>query len=155
MTGRKMKCPKCGTRIRHHADGTIELLTVGEASPPKPALAAPDPGATAPPAPPAAAPAAEAPPAKESSALLAHVAHEFHRQGEGRQNLMVLWGVGGFFALALSATGLLLWIPVLIAAPIAIFLLAALGALVLRAKKREAADQARRDDAKTEPISKV
>ena len=30
--GRKMRCPKCKTRVRHHEDGTIELLTIGKAT---------------------------------------------------------------------------------------------------------------------------
>ena len=155
MSGRKMKCPKCGTRIRHHADGTIELLTVGE-KPPAPAAPS---VATAPtvaaPAVPATPGAASAPPTKESSAIIAHVAHEFHKQGEGKQNLMLLWGLGGFFALAFSGIGLALWIPLLIAAPLAIYLVAALVALVLRMKRREAADQQKRDSAKTDVLPKV
>lgn len=33
FAGRKIKCPKCGTRVRHQPDGTFELLSVGQAPP--------------------------------------------------------------------------------------------------------------------------
>lgn len=31
--GRKVRCPKCRTRVRYHKDGAIELLSVGSGSP--------------------------------------------------------------------------------------------------------------------------
>ena len=31
--GHKLRCPKCGTRVQHNMDGTIDLLSVGNRAP--------------------------------------------------------------------------------------------------------------------------
>jgi hypothetical protein len=140
MSGRKMKCPKCGTRIRHHADGTIELLSLKEPPPPAPAAAGVPP----------------APPAKDSTAALAHVAGKLLSQEEGRQNAAVLWGVAAFLALAFSGTGLALGLPVLAVGPVAALLVALLAWLLLRARRRPPPPAGRNIDGdKTEPLGKA
>lgn len=45
--GRKIRCPRCGTRVRHLPDGQFEILSMGEVPPPAPPPAAPAPGAAA------------------------------------------------------------------------------------------------------------
>ena len=75
--GRKIRCPKCKTRIRHHENGAIELLSIGPgpvskptAPKPQPAAATSDPVAktTEPlaPKPESAAPKPEPPPSNPS-----------------------------------------------------------------------------------------
>ncbi len=154
MAGRKMKCPKCGTRIRHHADGNIELLTVG-ASPPPAAV----PGAAPPPAPPAAGPdAPAAPPVTESSAVLAVVpdlANKLLSQGEAKQNTIVIWGLIGFIAVVLGAVGFMLDSPVFAVAPTALALVGAFVWLSLRAKQHRTPKTRKDEDAKTEKIARL
>ena len=148
FAGRKMKCPKCGTRIRHHKDGTVELLTVGAPPPPPP------PGA--------AAPAPEDAPHKESTAVLAAVADKLLSQGEGRQNTYIIWGLVGFLAVVLGGIGLMTGDMIFAVAPPAIALVAAFIWLFLRARKhaeieriRLAAKHGTKDGEKTEPIPKT
>jgi hypothetical protein len=159
MSGRKMKCPSCGTRIRHHADGTIEVLTVG-APPPAPAAATtaatalvPQTAATAP------VPAAPLPTtAKESSAVLAVVpdlANKLLSQGEAKQNTLLVWGLVGFLAVVLGGVGLILGSPILAVAPTAIAFVAAFAWLALRNRSRQAAYVRAGEESKTEPIAKV
>ncbi len=143
LSGRKLKCPKCGTRIRHHADGNIELLTVG-APPPPPAASG-----AAPPPPPA---------VTESSAVLAVVpdlANKLLSQGEAKQNTIVVWGLIGFIAVVLGAVGLLLDSPIFAVTPTALALVGAFVWLSLRAKQRQAAKTRKDESAKTEKIAKL
>jgi hypothetical protein len=133
FAGRKMRCPKCGARVRHHKDGSVEILSVG--APPGPS-------------------AAPAPEAKhESTAVLAAVADKFLAQGEEKQNIYITWGVVGFLAVVLLGVGVMIGSPVLAAAPPALALFAAFVWLYLRVQKREAALRTREDN-KTEPITK-
>ena len=161
FSGRKMRCPKCGTRIRHHGDGTIELLTVGQ-PPPAAAAAAPAPPAGPP------APAPAEPPKKETTVqigLVTEVAGKLLTQGEEKQNTFIVWAVVGFLAVALAAIGLLLGDPKLAVAPLALALGAAFVWLYLRARKRRerhAREKAAHppkpavpDEGKTEPLPKV
>ena len=147
MSGRKMKCPKCGTRIRHHADGNIELLTVGAApAAPAPAPAAPT---DAPPA---------APAVTESSAVLAVVpdlANKLLSQGEAKQNTIVIWGLIGFIAVVLGAVGFMMNSPVFAVAPSAIALVGAFVWLSLRSKQRVSAQRRQDEGAKTEKIARL
>lgn len=140
FAGRKLKCPKCGCRVRHHKDGNVELLSVG--TPPKP------------PAPGEAPPAAAAAPSKDSTAVLAAVADKFLTQGEGKQNTFVIWGIVAFLAVVLGGLGLMIGEPLVAVAPPAIALVAAFVWLFLRYKKHAAALKPR-DDGKTEPIAKL
>jgi len=149
FSGRKMRCPKCGARVRHHKDGSVEILTIG-APPPAPSgtghAEASALGADAKAAPP--------PDAKhESTAVLAAVADKLLSQGEEKQNIWITWGIVGFLAAVLCVLGLTFGSPVLAAAPPALALLAAFVWLYLRVQKREAALRSK-DDGKTEPIPK-
>lgn len=151
FAGRKMRCPKCGTRIRHHKDGTVELLTVG----------APPPGQAIAPAPTAGAEAVAAP-LKESTAVLAAVADKFLSSGETKQNTYVIWGVVGFLVVVLSGIGLMIGEPILAAAPPALALVAAFVWLYSRKMKRDAVERVRhaakhgvKDEGKTEPLPKL
>ncbi|HEX7899679.1 MAG TPA: hypothetical protein VF950_18055 [Planctomycetota bacterium] len=153
FAGRKMKCPKCGTRIRHHKDGPVEILTIG--APPPPSAAATEPAAPA-----VGAPAAE--PLKESTAVLAAVADKLLSQGEGKQNTYIIWGVVGFLAVVLGGIGLMTGDKLLAVAPPAVALVAAFIWLFLRARKhaeieriRQAAKHGTKDGEKTEPIPKA
>lgn len=137
FNGRKMRCPKCGARVRHHKDGSVEILTVG-----------------APPPAPSGAPAAPPPEAKhESTAVLAAVADKLLAQGEEKQNIWITWGIVGFLAAVLCVLGLTLGYPILAAAPPALALVAAFIWLYLRVQKRESALRSK-EDGKTEPIPK-
>jgi len=157
FAGRKMKCPKCRTRIRHHKDGQIELLSVG-APPPPPAPGAPP------------APAAEE---KKGSTVaisaVPEIVGKLVSQSESKQNTVVIGGVIGFLALALSGIGMALDLMILVVAPIAIALAVAFVWLALRAKKqkgeairaekekilKEAPPVAKKDEGKTEPLPKI
>jgi hypothetical protein len=142
-----MKCPKCLTRIRHHADGTIELLTVGQ--PPPPPAAAP--GAP-PPGPPA--PSEETP-----VAAVPLMVEKLVAQSESRQNLYVGVGLAAVLTLVLSGLGLLMGYPILVVAPPAVALVAAFIALAVRARRRAAREPAPRsrsmEEGKTEPLPKI
>jgi hypothetical protein len=157
FAGRKMKCPKCRTRIRHHPGGQIELLTVG-----------------APPPPPAAG-AVAVPPAEEKKGstvaipAVPEIVGKLVSQSESKQNTVVIGGVIGFLALALSAMGLAMEIKILTVAPLAIALAVAFVWLVLRSKQQKAAairaekekilkealPVAKKDEGKTERLPKV
>ena len=164
FAGRKMKCPKCGTRIRHHKDGTVELLTVGAPPPPPPPAAATEAAAPA-----VAAPlvAGAAPPEslKESTAVLAAVADKLLSQGEAKQNTYIVWGVVAFLAVVLGGLGLMTGDMIFAVAPPAIALVAAFIWLALRVMKHNAAERIRhaakhgtkdvKDEGKTEPIPKA
>jgi hypothetical protein len=155
-----MRCPKCGTRIRHHKDGTVELLTVGAPPPPPaPSAAATEPAAPSVEAATAPAPGAEAAPLKESTAVLAAVADKFLSSGEAKQNTYVIWGVIGFLVVVLSGIGLMISEPIVAAAPPALALVAAFVWLYMRKMKHDAAERVRqaakhglKDGEKTEPI---
>ncbi len=147
--GRKMRCPKCATRIRHHKDGTIELLTVGKPPP-----------ASAPP------PAASAePPKKETTVqigIVTEVAGKLLTQKESKQNALIAWGVVGFIAVSLSVVGLVMGDLKLAVAPVALALVAGFVALAVRAKRRPAPPPPARpakppvkDEEKTEPLPKL
>ena len=157
FAGRKMKCPKCRTRIRHHPGGQIELLTVG-VPPPPPAA-----GATA------------APPVEEKKGstvaipAVPEIVGKLVSQSESKQNTVVIGGVIGFLALVLSGIGLALDLKILVVAPLAIALGVAFVWMVLRAKKqkadairaekekilKEAPPVAKKDEGKTEPLPKI
>lgn len=90
--GRKIKCPKCGTRVRHLPDGNFELLSMGQVPPPAPAA----------PPPPAEAPAgAEAPPPSAPVPVISTLAG----QSESTQNAVVVLAVIHLFALGILALG--------------------------------------------------
>jgi hypothetical protein len=160
FTGRKMKCPKCRTRIRHHKDGKIELLTVGEVPPPA-ARSVPAAGAAAPPA------ASE--PAKRGStveiAVVPEMVKKLVSQSESKQNTIVIAGVIGFFAIVLSGIGIFIGQMILTVAPLAVGLAAAFVWLMLRARKRQAlalhelhskdSKPAVKDEGKTEALPKA
>ncbi len=156
FAGRKMKCPKCRTRIRHHKDGNIELLTVGEVPPPV-ALSASAP-----------APAAAEPVKKGSTVEIAAVPEMVKKlvsQSESKQNTIVIGGVIAFFAIVLSGIGMLIKEMILTVAPLAVGLATAFVWLVLRARKRQAsAEKAHhpkdgkptaKDEGKTEALPKL
>ncbi len=162
FTGRKIKCPKCGTRVRHQADGSFEILSVGQAPPP----AAPPPPAAAPePAPAGAPPPAPGPETPVAMAIVPELAGKLLTQGESKQNTLVVWGVVGFLALALAGAGVAMGDLVVAVAPIALALVAAFVWLGIRAQKRRAKESAARppapprvspkDEEKTEPIPKA
>ena|SRR5688572_7925133 len=169
FAGRKLKCPKCGTRIRHHKDGTVELLTIGAPPPPPSNAPAPSAGAQGSPPPVPAPPPAAAPepiPAeKDSTAVLAVVANKLLSQGEAKQNTFVIWGVVAFLAVVLGGLGLMTGDMIFAVAPPALALVAAFIWLALRAKKRNDAEKIRlaakhgtkdvKDEGKTEPLPKL
>ena len=147
FAGRKMKCPKCRTRIRHHKDGNIELLTVGEVPPPV-----------------TAAPAVAPEPSKKGStveiAVVPEVVKKLVAQSESKQNTIVIAGVVGFLAVVLSGIGMMTQDMILTVAPLAAGFAAAFVWLVLRARKRRAhpgkeAKPAVKDEGKTEALPKV
>jgi Flp pilus assembly protein TadB len=108
FAGRKLKCPKCGARVRHHKDRPIELLTAGSTIPPK-----------------ASAPASERPPGDVTpvaTEVLPHSIGELVGQSESRQNLYVGAGLLGLFALVAILLGVALGVRLLIFAPIAVVL---------------------------------
>ncbi len=86
--GRKIKCPKCGTRVRHLPDGNFELLSMGQVPPPPP------PGATP-------APEGGAPPASTNVPVISALAS----QSESIQNAVVVLAVVHLFAFGLLALG--------------------------------------------------
>jgi hypothetical protein len=153
FAGRKMKCPKCRTRIRHHRDGKIELLTVGEVPPPG-----------APSAPPAASE-----PAKKGSTVEIPVVPEMVKklvsQSESKQNTIVIGGVIGFFAIVLSVIGMFIGQMILTVAPLAVGLATAFVWLMIRARQRQVhsgqaphskdAKPAAKDEGKTEALPKA
>ena len=163
FAGRKMKCPKCRTRIRHHKDGPIEVLSMGEVPPPS----APIPPSIATQTT-TAAPAAPGAPSGEKGStvdipVVPDMVKKLVSQSESKQNTIVIAGVIGFFCLALSAIGLLTKEPILAIAPIALGLASAFVWLFIRVKRREAflakpaAPRTKPGDApgdKTEPIAK-
>lgn len=158
FAGRKMKCPKCRTRIRHHPGGQIELLTVG-----------------VPPPPPVAGAPAAAPPVEEKKGstvaipAVPEIVGKLVSQSESKQNTVVIGGVIGFLALVLSGIGLALDLKILVVAPLAIALGVAFVWLALRSKKqreeairaekekilKEAPPVAKKDEGKTEPLPKI
>jgi len=158
FAGRKMKCPKCRTRIRHHPGGQIELLTVGE-PPPVPAPGAP--------------PAAAAGEAKKESTVaipaVPEIVGKLISQSESKQNTLVIGGVIGFLALALSGVGMAVGDRILTVAPIAVALATAFVWMTIRTKARRAAairaekdkilkeppPVAKKDEGKTEPLPKL
>jgi hypothetical protein len=90
--GRKIKCPKCGTRVRHLPDGNFELLSMGQVPPPAPAA----------PPPPAEAPAGgDAPPPSTPVPVISTLAG----QSESTQNAIVVLAVIHLFALGILALG--------------------------------------------------
>ena len=142
FAGRKMKCPKCRTRIRHHKDGRIEVLTMAEAPPPPAAPPAPAAGAAAAPAPAAqGAPAPETP--KKGSTVDIPVVPEMVKklvsQSESKQNTIVVGGVIGFLAIVLSGIGMLTKDLILTVAPLAVGFVTAFVWLMLRSRRRHAA----------------
>ena len=157
FAGRKMKCPKCRTRIRHHPGGEIELLSVGAPPPP------PAPGAPPPPA------AEEKKGSTVAISAVPEIVGKLVSQSESKQNTVVIGGVIGFLAVVLSGIGMALSLTILVVAPIAIALAVAFVWLLLRAKKQKAlAVQAERekilkepppvakkDEGKTEPLPKI
>jgi len=90
--GRKIKCPKCGTRVRHLPDGNFELLSMGQVPPPAP---------VPPPATPGAPPAGEAPPPSAPVPVISSLAG----QSESTQNTVVILVVIHLFALGILALG--------------------------------------------------
>jgi hypothetical protein len=90
--GRKIKCPKCGTRVRHLPDGNFELLSMGQVPPPAP---------VPPPATPGAPPAGEAPPPSAPVPVISSLAG----QSESTQNTVVVLVVIHLFALGILALG--------------------------------------------------
>jgi hypothetical protein len=151
FTGRKMKCPKCKTRIRHHKDGTIELLTVGN-PPPVPAA-------------PAAAPAPAVEEKHETTvavSLMPEAESKLVAASESKQNQIVGWGVGGLFVLFMVVMGIALNLYVLAIFALAAGLVAAFVGLSMRYKRKSAELQSleqkaaiREKEEKTEPIPKV
>jgi len=154
FSGRKMKCPKCRTRIRHHKDGNIELLTVGE--PPPPAVAV------------AVVVSVSTNPKKGSTVEIVAVPEMVKKlvsQSESKQNTIVIGGVIGFLALVLSGIGLMTKDMILTVAPLAVGLGTAFVWLVLRARKRKAlapkelpskdVKTAAKDEGKTEALPRV
>jgi len=111
FTGRKLKCPKCGARVRHLKDRQVELLSAGSALPPKP-----------PAPPPASAAGAPAPAIPAATAPLPHSVGELVEQSESRQNLYVGAGLLGFFALLAVILGISLGVRLLVVAPVAVVL---------------------------------
>jgi hypothetical protein len=110
FTGRKIKCSKCGARVVHMRDSTVELLTPG---------VVPAPGA-APVAPPAAGPPAATPPSDATpiaTAVVPHLVGEFVQQSESKQNVLIIGGFIGVFAASLSFLGILIDKPILVFAP--------------------------------------
>ena len=160
FAGRKMKCPKCRTRIRHHKGGEIELLTVGAAPPPA-APPAPAAGGLAPPAAPE--------PAKKGStveiAVVPEMVKKLVSQSESKQNTIVIGGVVGFLAIVLSGIGLFIGDKILTVAPLAVGLTTAFVWLMIRARKRQTlatqalppkeAKPAAKDEGKTEALPKA
>jgi hypothetical protein len=150
FTGRKMKCPKCKTRIRHHQDGNIELLTVGN-PPPAPAAS------------PAPAPAVEE--KHETTvavSLMPEAVSKLVAASESKQNQIVGWGVGGLFVLFMVVMGIALNLYVLAIFALAAGLVAAFVGLSMRYKKKSAELRSleqkaalREKEEKTEPIPKV
>ena len=121
--GRKLKCPKCRTRIRHHLDGTIELLSLGD--PPPPASAG-SPGAGK--------PTTRAVPVQESAPPppVAAVVNKFTSQSESKQNKMILWGIGAILGLAILAYSLINNDMLVLVGAIALVLVCAFGFLFVR-----------------------
>jgi DNA-directed RNA polymerase subunit RPC12/RpoP len=171
FAGRKMKCPKCGARIRHHPGAAIELLSAGKPPAPPP-VAAPaggapapwssmDPAAPAPAtgtAPPPAAPEGEKKGSTVAVAIVPELVGKLVSQSESKQNIMVIWGAVAFLALAMSVVGLLLRDLVLGVAPVAVALVAAFLWLKLRAAKPADATKAKpaaKDEEKTEALPKI
>ena len=161
FAGRKMKCPMCRTRIRHHKDGNIELLSVGEPPPPAPAAAPPASGAAA------VSPAPE--PLKKGSTVeiaVPEMVNKLVSQSESKQNTIVVGGVIVFLAIVLSGIGMMTNIWILVVAPLAVALGTAFVWLILRARKHRAALAAKglpakdgkpatKEEGKTEPLPKV
>ena len=153
FAGRKMKCPKCRTRIRHHKDGQIEILTVGAPPPPAPATAG------------AAAPAASTEEVKKGStveiAVVPEMVKKLVSQSESKQNTIVIAGVVAFLILVLSGIGILIKEMILTVAPLAVGFTAAFVWLMMRARKRQEGAAAKlsktaaKDEGKTEPIAKL
>jgi hypothetical protein len=158
FAGRKMRCPKCATRIRHHKDGTIELLTVGQPPPAAPA-AVPAAAPSAVPAPPS------EPPKKETTVeigLVTEVAGKLLTQQESKQNTLIAWGVVAFIVASLAVVGLVMGDLKLAVAPVALALVAGFVWLAVRAKRRapppsapKASPKPAGDEGKTEPLPKV
>lgn len=168
--GRKLRCPKCGTRIRHHLDGTMELLSVGEAAPaPAPAawqaLSEPEsaaaPPSPAPPAAEAAGVAAPSAPAPAAPAPATGLVTKLTRQSESRQNTIVLTAVGVALVAAVVLAGLLMKDLTLAVGALAAGFAAATAVLYVRTRRKAArSDRPRppvrvKDDEPTQPLARV
>jgi hypothetical protein len=131
FTGRKIKCSKCGARVVHLRDSKVELLTPG---------VVPAPGAIAEAPPPAAGPPAAIPPSDATpvaTAVMPHLVGEFVRQSESKQNVLIVGGLIGIFAAALSFLGILIDKPILVFAPPGVALSIAAVWLWMRKKRLE------------------
>jgi len=130
--GRKLRCPKCRTRIRHHQDGTIELLSVGDPStaPTEDATPVPSVAAAPPPSPPVAPAPSEPPP--PSTGLVTKLT----RKSESHQNTIVLAAIGGALVAVIVVVGLLTKDLILSVAALAAGFAAAFVALYVRSRRK-------------------
>jgi hypothetical protein len=106
---RKLKCPKCGARVIHREGTRVELLTPGKELPPKPTA----PGE-------ATQPLTDATPV--ATAVLPHSVGEFINESESKQNLHIIAGLLGVFAVLLIILGIVLGLRLLVVTPIALVL---------------------------------
>lgn len=127
--GRKIKCPKCGARVVHLRDSKVELLTPG-----KTPVSAPTSAAAPPAVPPAGSPPGDATPV--ATAVVPQSVGEFVQQSESKQNVLIIGGLIGLFAVILSVLGIAFDLPLLAVAPIGIALTIAAVWLWVRMKRR-------------------
>lgn len=122
---RKLKCPKCGARVLHREGTRVELLTPGKELPPAPPGPAPAGAATQ--------PLTDGTPV--ATAVLPHSMGEFISESESKQNLHIIAGLLGLFAVLLIILGIVLGLRLLVVAPIAVVLSVAGIFLWLHTKK--------------------
>jgi len=128
--GRKIKCPKCGARVVHLRDSKVELLTAGTI----PSIASATTVAAPPPVAPAGSPLNDATPL--ATAVVPQSVGEFVQQSESKQNVLIIGGLIGLFAVILSVLGIAFDLPLLAVAPIGIALTIAAVWLWVRMKRR-------------------
>ncbi|HZE97954.1 MAG TPA: hypothetical protein VE981_13075 [Planctomycetota bacterium] len=125
LSGRKIKCPKCGARVIHVRGAEVRLLSAGVAPAAKPAAAA---GPSAP-------------------ASVPHSVTDFVKASESKQNLYIGVGLLLLFAAIFTILGIILNLKLLALIPITIVLvLAGIGLWLHTRKLRQRLEEKEKRD---------